>query len=270
MASVPALETPLNSPPNAPLISWRDGLTEKQAAFVDHYVRMYNATQAYKAAYNSEGAYATVAAEGRRVLADPRVQAAIKARQKIATETAGRDVGWLLERFARIGSADPRELIGLKVGCCRFCYGDGHLYQWREREYLEAVDKAEWESRTNPDTRLPDIAGGFGFNATLEPVEDCPQCHGEGVERFVPRDSDRFSDDAVLLYRGVKVTRDGYEIKMADQDKALELAGRIMGAFTDGLRVIGNVAHLHAVADLRGVDPQEAAKAYRAFIGGDG
>lgn len=260
--------------PGAARPLWSDGLTEKQAAFVEHYCIYRNATQAYDAAYEARGGkYDTRRQEGQKLLHDPRIQAAVKARAAVAVHETGMGVAWLLERFLRIANADPRELIGLKVGCCRFCHGEGHLYQWREREYLERCDEADRENRLlqeagkRPTWAYPDPAGGFGFNATLPPHEDCPQCHGEGVERFVPRDTDKLSDDALLLYGGVKVKKDGYEIIIADRSKAAELAGRIMGAFNDKLQVSGAIGAMVAVADLRKVDPAEASKAYRDMIG---
>lgn len=264
----------LTAPVSAPVKDWTDGLTAKMVAFVETYVRCRNATLAYDDAYEARGGkYETRRDNGSALLNKPEIQAAIKARQAIATQESGVDVAWLLTRFMQIATADPRELIGLKVGCCRYCHGEGFGYQWREREYLEAVDKAERDAQEAAkrgaalDVAYPDPAGGFGFNATFPPRDDCPQCHGEGLERFVPRDTDRLSEQAALLYGGVKVKKDGYEIIIADRSKALELAGRILGAFNDKVRVSGAIAHAHAIADLRSVDPIEAGKLYRQFIG---
>jgi phage terminase small subunit len=264
---------PVISPPDAPpqKVNWRNELTAKQVAFVEHWVRYRNATQAYGHAYDAQNSsYDTRRVEGQRLLADPRIEAAIRECQREGTKETGADVGWLLRRFVDIATADPRELIGLKVGCCRYCHGHDFGYQWREREYIEALAEAERQQRLLPEAQvpLPDPAGGFGFNATYPPNPDCPQCHGEGLERMVPRDTDTLSDSALLLYGGVKVKKDGgYEIIIADRAKAAELAGRIMGAFTDNLRVKGLVGHLHAVQDLRNLSPQDAAKAYQQFIG---
>lgn len=252
--------------------AWAEGLTAKMAAFVEHYASYRNATQAYDAAYDARGGlYETRRQEGQKLLHDPRIQAAVKARQAIATHESGLGVAWLLERFLRIANADPRELIGLKIGCCRRCYGDGHQFQWREHEYIEEMNKIDLANETRPkfskEIPYPDPAGGFGFNATFPPLEACPHCHGEGLERFVPRDTDKLSDDALLLYGGVKVKKDGYEIIIADKGKAAELAGRIMGAFNDKLQVSGAIGAMVAVADLRKVDPAEASKAYRDMVG---
>ncbi len=259
--------TPITALAEAP---WNDGLTAKEVDFVEAYVRSRNATVSYDQAFDSRGGqYETRRLEGHRLLNRPHIKAAIKARQQIATTESGVSTGWLAERFLSIATADPRELIGLKVGCCRYCHGEGHAYQWRLREYMEAVDQVERDVRLNPSVPVeyPDPTGGLDFNATIPPAPDCPQCHGEGIERFVPRDTDTLSEQAALLYGGVKVKKDGYEIIIADRSKALELACRILGAFDDKLRVSGGIAHAHAIADLRSVDPAEAAKLYKSFVG---
>ena len=250
--------------------------TAKELAFAEHWVVYRNQAQAYKHAYGDGScALETARAAGHQVYHRPAVQAEIARLVKEQAEQSPSvaSVGWLLRRLVDIGTADPRELIGLKVGCCRYCHGEGNGYQWREREYWEAVEKAERDVRLAPPSLrgqvlMPDLAGGFGFNATKPPNPDCPQCHGEGLERFVPRDTDNLSDQALLLYGGVKVKRDGYEIVLADQGKALELAGRIMGAFNDKLDVSHKVKGLLAVADLAKMDPQEASRKYQDFIRG--
>lgn len=261
--------------------------TAQEKLFAEHWAEHRNATQAYKHAYSRTCTYATAQTNGSEIFNKPAVQneiAAVLEAQRNASAPVA-NVGWLLRRYVAIATADPRELIGLKVGACRFCHGDDHAYQWREREYLEAVGKAdkEYAKRSKAQTRggvarasagepdeveYPDVGGGFGYNATHPPHPDCPQCHGEGVERFVPRDTDNLSDQALLLYGGVKAKRDGYEIIIADQGKAHEAIGRILGAFNDKLDVSGTVKQLVAVADLAKMDPQEASKRYQDFIAG--
>lgn len=266
----PALNLPeIERSPSSPL-------TAIQQRFVEHYLRYRNGVQAYKAATGKPDLrYATAGNEAAKLLRDERVQEAIRAGAKTAFADTAASVGWLLQRFLDIATADPRELIGLKVGCCRYCWGEGHEYQWREREYLQAVKEAEREAQlatpsARAAVRFPEVAGGFGFNATREPNDDCPQCHGEGVERFVPRDTDRLSDQALLLFGGVKVKPNGgYEIVIADRQKALENVGRIMGAFTDKVQHSGAIGALVAVDDLRKADPVAAAKAYREMIAGN-
>ena len=176
--------------------------------------------------------------------------------------TATFDVRKLFETYLEIAQADPNELIGLKVGACRYCHGEDHGYQWREREYLDAVGK--WERK--PDGPMPDIAGGFGYKHFVAPHPDCPECGGDGLERVVPRDSEKLSPGARLLYRGAQQTKDGIKVLIADKDKALENIGRILGAFDDKLRVDleGKVAALKLTTS----DPAAAAEAYAKMIKG--
>lgn len=249
-------------------------MTALQVRFVEHYLRYRNATQAYKHAAESPLMdYNVAATEGGKLLRDERIQNAIRIGAKEAFKDTPATVAWLLQRFLDIATADPRELIGLKVGCCRRCYGEGHEYQWKEYEFDEAMRDVEWEiqkatrkGQSTQDIKYPDVAGGFGFNQTLPPVPGCPGCRGEGVERFVPRDTDNLSDQALLLYGGVKVKKDGYEIIVADRGKALENVGKIMGAFSETVRHTGAIGAMVAVADMAKLDPVAAAKAYKEMI----
>ena len=255
--------------------------TAQEREFAEHWIIHRNQAQAYKHAYSRDCALSTARQHGHEIFHRPAVQAEIAALQDAQRQASApvANVAWLLRRFVDIATADPRELIGLKIGACRYCHGEGNLYHWREREYLDAMAKAEREAaklqrkgvagaHLAADVEYPDVAGGFGYNATAAPNPDCPQCHGEGLERFVPRDTDDLSDQALLLYGGVKAKRDGYEIIIADQQKALEMAGRIMGAFNDKLDVSGTIKQLVAVADLAKMDPQEASKKYQDFVAG--
>lgn len=251
-------------------------LTAQQAAFVEHYLRYRNATQAYRhAANNPDLSYKTANAGGWRTLRLASVQDAIREGAKEAFSDVAASVGWCLQRWLDIATADPRELIALKVGACRYCHGEGHAYHWREREFLDALRDAEWQAATLPlsaraSVRFPDVAGGLDYDATAAPHPDCPHCHGEGLERVVPRDTDRLSDQALLLFGGVRVKHGGgYEVVIADRQKALENVCRIMGVYADSNARGGSpLAPLVAIDDLRKVDPIAAAKAYREMIAG--
>ncbi len=246
-------------------------LTPKQEAFCQAYVASLNGAQAYRSAYAvgemTKDASVNVAAS--KLLADPKISQRIDVLQHqadaaaAATRDPATSVGtltWALDRLTGIATADPRELIGLRVGACRHCHGAGHAYHWRQREYLEALAVAE---RSPVPVPLPDCSGGLDFNATRPPHPDCPECHGEGIERVVPRDTDKLSDQALLLYGGVKRKRDGsIEIVMADRTKALELAVRMLGGFTDNVRLGGTIGQLTKII-TNDMTAEEAAQAYR-------
>lgn len=178
------------------------------------------------------------------------------------------DVAKLMDVYMAIAMTDPNELISIRVGCCRHCHGVGFGYQWREREYLRALD--DWERTRAPKGEdkppAPDPAGGFGYLHSVEPNPDCPECGGEGVTRLVPRDTTTLSPGAKHLYRGAQQTKEGLKIIFADKDATLERIGRMLGAFDDKLRVDLNAKI--AALKLTTSDPREAADAYSRMIKG--
>lgn len=253
----------------------RGMLTAKQEAFCKAYVTDRNGVRAYRAAYHvrPDTKDATCQRAATTLLRDPRITARIdELANEAAREPGGAvyDAAWCLRQWASIAQADPRELIGLRVGCCRFCWGAGYKYQWREREYCEALDAAERAARKDPDTPLPDPSGGLDFNTTRDPNPACPECHGEGLERVVPRDTSKLSPGALLLYGGVKAKRDGYEIVIADRTAALANVTRMAGGFKDNVRLDGSLETMSRIVKLEATDPKEAARMYQELMASPG
>jgi len=243
-------------------------LTEKQEKFAQAVgIEGVSQSEAYRRVYSAEKMQEkAVWIEACRVAKVPSVAARIaelKA-QRVDTLSTGMqfDVKKLLETYLAISFVDPNELIQMRVGACRHCWGEGGGYHWKEREYVEAL--AAWERR--PDGPMPDIGGGFGYRHTVVPNPECVECEGEGIPRTRIMDTTQLSPGAKLLYQGVQQTRDGVKILFANKDKALEQIGRILGAFDDKMRVdlTGRVADLRLVND----DPKEAAEAYLKMVSG--
>ena len=102
-------------------------------------------------------------------------------------------------------------------------------------EYIDAVAQAE--AREEP---LPDPGGGFGYMRTAKPHPDCPDCEGVGVEDSAPQRYARtLSPAAVMIYDGVKETRNGVEVKTKDAMKAWDNVGKILGAFLTRQEISG-------------------------------
>lgn len=246
-------------------------LTAKQIRFCEEYASHGDGARAYRAAYSTrpDSKPENLSRSAAKLLADPDITAEIdRLRDQAAIAPGGAvyDAAWCRDRWARIAQADPRELIGLRVGACRYCWGEKHRYHWRAREYDEALAAAEKLARRDPDTPLPDPGGGLDFNATRDPHPDCPECHGEGLERPVPRDTNKLTPDALLLYGGVKVKRDGYEVLIADRTKALENVTRMAGGYKDNVRLDGSLTGMLAVAKIETTDPKEAARLYQELM----
>lgn len=249
-------------------------LTKKQERFA-HLVGAdgLNQSAAYREAYgNKTMSNEAVHVEASRLADVPsvalRIQALQLVRQQAAEKAIEFDVRKLMETYIAIAFVDPNELISQRIGACRHCWGVDGGYQWKEREYLEAL--AEWErqpiDKAGQPVAMPDIAGGFGYRFTAAPNPECTGCEGEGITRVVPMDTTKLSPGARLLYRGVQQTKDGVKVLFANQDKALEQIGRILGAFDDKLRLdlIGKVQSLQ----LTTTDPKEAADAYAKMVDG--
>lgn len=248
-------------------------LTEKQEKFSQGVgIAGLSQSEAYRRAYSCENmAEKTVHVLSCQLAANPKVAERIAALKKTRVDQvvsgATFTVRKLLETYLAIAFVDPNELISSRVGACRHCWGVGGGYQWKEREYLEAI--AEWErnptDKTGRERPMPDVAGGFGYRVTAAPNPECDECEGEGVHRIVPMDTTKLSPGAKLLYRGVQQTKEGVKVLFRDQDKALDQIGRILGAYDDKMRIDleGKVASLKLTTS----DPKEAAEAYERMVG---
>lgn len=251
-------------------------LTEKQEKFAFLIgAEGHKKNAAYRGAFNAANmSEHTVNNQASKLAGRPdiaaRIDEHVKSRHAAASEGVAFTVKRLMETYVAIALVDPNELISQRVGACRHCWGIDGGYQWKEREYMAAVAKwevAEEKRRPqDPPIHMPDPAGGFGYLFTREPNVECVECEGEGVWRVVPMDTRKLSPGAKHLYRGVQQTKDGVKVLFANQDKALENIGRMLGAFDDKLRVDleGKIASLKLTTS----DPKEAADAYARMISG--
>jgi len=225
-------------------------LNPQQARFVEEYLVDLNATQAaIRAGYSVRTAYS----QGQRLLKHVEVRRAIDKAMSARSQRVQVTADDVLRELWDIAQADPNDLIEYRRGACRHCWGEGHRYQFTEGEMQtrrEAFDKkapgaeaAAWDA-----DGLFDEKGGIGFDATNNPNPDCPECHGEGVGDVVAKDTRDLTGPARKLYAGVKITKEGLEIKMHDKVAALTQVGRHLGMFTDKTEHSGSVAVTHEQA----------------------
>lgn len=241
-------------------------LTLKQEKFVEAYIETRDAHEAYSLAFDcSRMRPSSITTEGWKLLRNPKVAQEIERRLDIIGEASDEKMGFdavqALSLFLDLARADPNELIGLRVGCCRYCHGPDHQYQWTPAEFAAATTKAE-----QAEQPLPDVAGGLDFDRTLPPNPACPECRGEGETRIVPMDTRNLSPGGKMLYQGVKQTKDGLQIILADKAKALENATKLIGGFLERVELSGGVSV--AKPDLTGMDASSAAQAYKLFVDG--
>lgn len=202
--------------------------TAKHYRFAEEYLIDLNATQAaIRAGYSPAAAYDT----GRELLELPWVQELVAQGKAARAERTQLKADEVIDRLRAIAFADPRKLMEFRRRCCRHCYGVGFQYQYTASE-LEQV-RASWAASPKK-TRKPFYElGGPGFDAKLPPHPDCPECFGEGVGDAYFHDTSRVPPDVAALYAGVKVTKDGIEVKLHSQTEALLALGKHLGLFVE-------------------------------------
>jgi phage terminase small subunit len=201
-------------------------LTPHQQRFVEEYLVDLNGTQAaIRAGYSRKSAKA-IAHENLQRPAVLEALTAERAKMSARTHIAADDV---LQRWVEIARANPNDLVQHRRGPCRYCHGKAHAYQWKTpREFLAAIDCAKADGEPEPTD-----AGGYGYRTTAPINPDCPECSGEGIGYSLAVDTRHLPPEALALFAGVKQTRDGLEIKMHDQAKALDSIARHLGMFVD-------------------------------------
>lgn len=207
------------------------GLDERQAKFIDLWLVTQNATQSYLDAGFSCKSEAVAAAAASRLLRKVKEHPYMLAKRAELFAKTEEITGRVIQRIYGAAMADPRELVEYFYKCCRYCHGIGHRYQMtpsqmeqRKTRHQQAVEEAKSEKRTPP---VFDELGGLGFDATKDAHPDCPECNGVGIGQLVLKDTRHLSPGALSLYGGIKETKDGLDVKVADQRPYLELLGRI-------------------------------------------
>lgn len=210
------------------------GLNDRHLLFCQYLVadEKSNATEA---AIKAGFAPATADQQASRLSRNVKVQkclAALRAERAERMQVKADDV---LAHWLAIACADPNELIELRRPCCRFCHGKSFRYQRTPGEMEAARAAFAQKAAALPvGAAMPafDEQGGIGFDARKDPHPHCPECFGEGAAVAHPKDTRKLSASARRLYAGVKVTKDGLEIKMRDQDAALLNVAKHIGMLT--------------------------------------
>lgn len=234
-------------------------LPTKADLFVLEYLKDLNGAQAaIRAGYSPACARQTAY----ELLALPDVQAKVQGAMEQRAERVGIEADDVVRRIRDIAYSDPRELIELHRGCCRYCWGVNNRYQRTPREMDN--DRAEYLRLTAEDRaagkNVPEFneAGGLGWNPKKDPNPSCPECFGDGEERVVAKDTRDLSPSAMALYAGVKTTQHGLEIKMVDRAGMLVKLGDHLGIFKRSVELTGKdggpVQHASVAAVLDEID----------------
>ncbi|EKY3902111.1 terminase small subunit [Enterobacter hormaechei] len=199
-----------------------DGLTAQQRLFVAEYLKDGNATQAaIRAGYSKKSAEQI----GYQLLQKTSVAQAIAQQQKASIERTIGSADEVLAQMWQLATFDANQLSQYRRGACRYCWGFGHQYQWRdmvefEEKRLEATER---------DKREPVDVGGYGYDHTREPNPGCPRCNGDGIGQPYFADTRKLSPVAALAYSGVKLGKNGVEIIAVSRERMFEAVMKRLG-----------------------------------------
>ena len=115
-------------------------LSAKVKRFIAEYLKDKNATAAAARAGYSDPNY------GRQLITNPNVAQAIAQQQKASIVRTLGGADEVLAQMWQLATFDANQLSQYRRGACRYCWGFGHHYQWRdavefEENRLEAVER---------------------------------------------------------------------------------------------------------------------------------
>lgn len=194
-------------------------LSAKVKRFIAEYLKDNNATAAAARAGYSDPNY------GRQLIANPNVAQAIAHQQKASIARTLGSADEVLVQMWQLATFDANQLSQYRRGACRYCWGFGHHYQWRdmvefEEKRLEALERKN---------REPVDVGGYGYDHTREPNPACPRCNGDGIGQPYFADTRKLPATAALAYSGVKLGKNGVEITAISRERMFEAVMKRLG-----------------------------------------
>lgn len=169
-------------------------LPPKVLRFIEEYMLDMNGTAAYqRAGYTAKPSSAE--ANARRLLGNARVSLEIARRRDATSQKLEISREEALQEAWNIVKANANELIEYRRFACAGCY---------------------------PDIRAQE---------RREPRADCADCAGEGRSDVLIKDTRKLSPQARSLYAGVKITKEGIEVKMHSKLDALEKVFKHLGLY---------------------------------------
>lgn len=200
------------------------GISDQQAKFAMLVAQGKKPTEAYRLA-GYEGQGATANSNASRMLRNARVFRAISYFRNQYQKRYTADLDLLVSQLMAIVLADPNQLAQFRRVNCRYCWGENHLYQWRDiAEFDKAAAQASRDGKPEPEY------GGLGFVDNAIPNPDCPKCCGEGTGQLYMADTTLLDGDARQLYAGAKFGKFGVEILLEDKAAARRELLRLLSA----------------------------------------
>ncbi|QCE29039.1 terminase small subunit [Enterobacter bugandensis] len=195
-------------------------LSPKIKRFIAEYLIDHNASAAAERAGYSDPNY------GRQLITNSNVAQAIAHQQKASIMRTLGSADEVLAQMWQLATFDANELSQYRRGACRYCWGFGHHYQWRDAvEFEEEIAKVEGKE----GARQPEDTGGYGYDHNREPNPECPRCNGDGIGQPYFPDTRKLPAVSRLAYSGVKVGKNGVEITAISRERMFEAVMKRLG-----------------------------------------
>jgi hypothetical protein len=132
-----------------------------------------------------------------------------------------------------ITQADPTNIVSVRRGNCRWCWGANNEYQRTDWELERDLNRHIASSRNKGKT-FPELGGG-GFIKTKDPNPRCPICAGEGESYVSIEDFRKLSLRDRSLIAGVKMSKTGQveEIRFHNKIDAINTFAKLDGMITE-------------------------------------
>lgn len=218
------------------------GLTPREAKFVDLYLIGFNGERSYIEAGFGAKAGPSAQAAASRLLGSVKVKHFLAKQIKGMIARTEQQQDTLMRSLTLQAFADARELVEHHKGSCRYCWGKLHRYQYTAGEWDALMTKhAERQEKAaaaeKPLPEAPDPKGGTGYLWGKEPNPDCPECSGHGLGKTIIHDTRNLSPAAAAIFAGVKEGKDGIEVKIRDQGRALDTLVKIAKLYEDATNI---------------------------------
>lgn len=211
-------------------------LSDMQELFVREYLIDLNGkAAAIRAGYSARSAET----QASRLLSTEKVRDAVAMQLSIRAKRLGIDADEVIRIWVTIVNLDYNEFSQLRRVCCPYCWGEGHARQYTPSGLQEAIQKHARERARRKKADAADDIGEFPeytdawYDKRKAPHEDCPECHGRGVEEVFFNDTRNLSPAARLAYCGIKVGKEGIEVLTLSKEKMLENLARALGLFKE-------------------------------------
>lgn len=233
------------------------GLSDLEKRFALQYTVDHNGTHAYLRCKPTVKK-STAGVEACRLLSKPKVQAELERLEAEIAERTNISADKAVREAWAIATADARELMEYRIGCCRHCWGFQFRYQRTDAQFeadQEAHETAKAMAGEKTAAKMGEfrVLGGGGYDLRREPNPDCPECGGEGIGREVFKDTRTISAAAASLYAGVEITKEGRKIRTHSKDAAMDKVFRHLGLYNDKIQLTMPVA---VIKDMTGRKPE--------------